>query len=258
MVGSASSAASRFYSTNAGASAHYGVLKNGDIWHWVDEDNTAYHAGNYPMNQRSVGIEHEDNGMVNGIYDDGPRPDALYTTSANLVRDICKFYNIPIDRIHILKHSEVSDKPTACPDALDIDRIVREANGDPSQQTLIDQLRADRDKNWNLYQGALNKQIELESAVEAKNKTIDSLTKDNQTKQAMIDDMAIKLNTDLKTISDLTDEVDKTSTEFIQEQSEHAKTMRDLESCQKSKLTLSSATKKQLFDEWFKRIFGKG
>lgn len=51
----------------------------------------------------------------------------LYETSANLVADICNRYGIPVDRNHIKKHSEVSLKPTACPAALDIDRIVRRA-----------------------------------------------------------------------------------------------------------------------------------
>lgn len=119
MVGTAVSANARFNSPSQ-ASAHYGVLLTGQLWHWVDEDNTAYHAGNYAMNQRSIGIEHEDNGDYNGV-----RPDILYKASSDLVRDICKFYAIPIDRAHILKHKEIS--ATECPDALDIDRIVRMA-----------------------------------------------------------------------------------------------------------------------------------
>jgi hypothetical protein len=129
MVGTAASANARFNNSTSQVSAHYGVLIDGSIWHWVDEDNTAYHSGNYAMNQRSIGIEHEDNGDYNGT-----RPDSLYITSAKLVRDICTFYNIPMDRQHILKHSEVI--ATGCPDALDIDRIVREAASGFSDTTL--------------------------------------------------------------------------------------------------------------------------
>ncbi len=120
MVGTAVGADARFNNPTQVVSAHYGVLLSGTIWHWVDEDNTAYHAGDYAVNHRSIGIEHEDNGDYNGV-----RPDVLYTASAKLVRDICLFYNIPIDRVHILKHSEVH--ATGCPDTLDIDRIVWEA-----------------------------------------------------------------------------------------------------------------------------------
>lgn len=122
MVGSASSAASRFNTYGQQVSAHYGVKLDGSLIHWLEENLVAYHAGSMSMNQRSIGIEHEDNGDYNGV-----RPDSLYTASAKLVKDICNFYNIPIDRQHIIKHSEVI--ATGCPDTLDIDRIVREASG---------------------------------------------------------------------------------------------------------------------------------
>ena len=39
--------------------------------------------------------------------------------------DICKFYNIPCDRQHIKKHSEIV--PTACPNEIDVERIVNQA-----------------------------------------------------------------------------------------------------------------------------------
>jgi len=120
MVGTADGAAARFDDPTSKVSAHYGVKLDGSLIHWLEEYYTAYHSGNYPMNQRSIGIEHEDNGDYNGI-----RPDVLYTESAKLVADICKNYNIPIDRQHILKHSEVI--ATGCPDALDVDRIVNQA-----------------------------------------------------------------------------------------------------------------------------------
>lgn len=101
-------------------SAHYGIDLDGSLLAFLEEYWTAYHAGNYAMNQRSIGIEHIDNGKYND-----PRPDALYETSAKLVADICKFYDIPCDRKHILKHNEIT--ATGCPHNLDVDRIVREA-----------------------------------------------------------------------------------------------------------------------------------
>ncbi len=128
MVGTWQSAANRFGAYGTQVSAHYGVKLDGGLVHWLEEYWTAYHAGNYPMNQRSIGIEHEDNGNYNGI-----RPDSLYQTSGKLVADICKFYNIPIDRAHILKHSEII--PTGCPDALDIDKIITYAKAYTSPPT---------------------------------------------------------------------------------------------------------------------------
>lgn len=172
MVGTASSANTRFNNPTQKVSAHYGVLLNGQIWHWVDEDNTAYHAGDYAMNQRSIGIEHEDNGDYNGL-----RTDALYTASAKLVRDICQFYNIPIDRQHIIKHSEVI--ATGCPDALDIERIIREAANTAPIATItqaeLDKVRLERDKNWNLYQNDEEIIKKLNSLINERNTTIAQL-----------------------------------------------------------------------------------
>lgn len=145
MVGTWQGAAARFDNPGQQVSAHYGVKVDGGLLHWLEETFTAYHAGVYAMNQRSIGIEHEDLGDYNG-----KRPDALYTTSAKLVKDICQFYNISIDRQHILKHSEIV--ATGCPDALDVERIVREAAKTTTEpmvtitQKELDQIRSDRDK----------------------------------------------------------------------------------------------------------------
>jgi N-acetylmuramoyl-L-alanine amidase len=123
MVGTIGSANSRFQQASQQASATYGVGLNGSIVQWVDEDNAAWANGTYDRNPGSnldsISIEHEDGGDYNG-----PRTPELYHTSALLVRDICNRYNIPINRQFVLKHSEVSINPTACPDALDVDRIV--------------------------------------------------------------------------------------------------------------------------------------
>jgi hypothetical protein len=120
VVGTKDGAIARFSTIGTKVSAHYIVDWDGKLYHGLEETFTAYQAGDYAMNQRSIGVEHSDLGNYNGT-----RPDTLYKTSAALVADICTFYNIPIDRQHILKHSEVH--PTGCPDALDVERIVREA-----------------------------------------------------------------------------------------------------------------------------------
>lgn len=141
MVGWIASADATFKGGSRLASAHYGVRVDGTIWQWVKEEDTAWQAGWWPMNLRSIGIEHEDGGAYND-----PRPDALYSSSAQLVADICRRYNIPCDKDHIFAHREVIQVAsketgksvadliasqeaiaTGCPDALDTDRIIREA-----------------------------------------------------------------------------------------------------------------------------------
>jgi hypothetical protein len=122
IVGSIAGANARFQQSAQQASAHYGVGLDGRLVQWVRESDAAWHAGDYPMNLDSVGIEHEDGGDYNG-----PRTPALYATSAALVADLCARYGIPCNRTYIRKHNEVSDAPTGCPDGLDVEAIVAAA-----------------------------------------------------------------------------------------------------------------------------------
>lgn len=128
MVGSTGSARSRFFNPAAQVSANYLVSLDGSISLCVRESDTAWCNGNYQSNLTSISIEHEDNGDYNG-----PRTPQLYEASAELVADICRRYNIPCDRNHIKGHNEVIDKSrypggTACPDGLEMDRIIARAN----------------------------------------------------------------------------------------------------------------------------------
>lgn len=131
-VGSEASAVSAFQSPTRQASAQYVIACDGShIDQCVSEADIAWHCGRFytdaadPLaNCNTIGIEHCDNGNY-----DSPRPDGLYQTSSDLVKDICTRYGIPIDRTHIRKHREVSQLATSCPDSLDIDRIVAMANG---------------------------------------------------------------------------------------------------------------------------------
>jgi len=112
----------RFQSPGTQVSAHYIVGLDGSVTQVVDEANAAYHSGDFNTNLISIGIEHVDDGNYND-----PRPDALYAASAALVAELCARYSIPIDRVHIRKHSEIV--ATGCPDGLDVERIVSQAQG---------------------------------------------------------------------------------------------------------------------------------
>ncbi len=122
-VGTLESANARFQNPEAQSSAHYGISDT-RIWQWVKEEHVAWHAGNYPMNQRSIGIEHDATTTKDAT-------EATYQTSAQLLREICNRYTIPLDRKHIIGHREVS--ATQCPGTLDIDRIISLAKQDMTQ-----------------------------------------------------------------------------------------------------------------------------
>ena len=98
----------QFNDPNARVSAHYCVSKSGDIHQYVDEKDTAFHAGTIDKpawsglkpgkapgtfinpNFYTIGIEHE------GFADD-QWPDAQLATSAALVGEIAQRWSIPLD-----------------------------------------------------------------------------------------------------------------------------------------------------------------
>ena len=132
MDGSLTGTDAWFNDPKAIVSAHYGIGHSGEIHQYVQESDTAYHAGRsldstwirqwpYPSaNSFSIGIEHEDH-----LTD--PWPDAMLASSARLIANICTRHQIPCDRQHIVGHHEIySAKP--CPGPLcPLDALVARA-----------------------------------------------------------------------------------------------------------------------------------
>lgn len=119
MDGTLASTDAVFQDTTRQTSAHYGI-EDGTIHQYVQESDTAWHAGNWAMNLRSIGIEHSAQ----------PGRDASAATlenSAQLIAQIAKEYNIPLDRQHVLKHSEVP-YATQCCGTINVDALVARAN----------------------------------------------------------------------------------------------------------------------------------
>lgn len=73
-----------------GGSIHYAIGNDGSIGYGVDEDNVAWHAGNWPVNQKSIGIE-TSNCAIGG---DWPVSDAAFNSLCKLVADIAKRNNM--------------------------------------------------------------------------------------------------------------------------------------------------------------------
>ncbi len=92
-----------FQNPNAGASAHYTVRSSdGFVGQSVRERHIAWHAGYWPYNQTSIGIEHE-----GYISNPGWFTDAMYRSSAKLTAYLCRKYAIPVSRYRIIGHNEV-------------------------------------------------------------------------------------------------------------------------------------------------------
>ncbi|MEU3985072.1 N-acetylmuramoyl-L-alanine amidase [Streptomyces sp. NPDC026672] len=96
------SAVKVFQDPGHGAAAHYIVRQDGRVTQLIRELDVAFHAGNREYNERSVGIEH-----VGFVEKASSFTDAMYAASARLTAAICKRYGIPVDREHVIGHSQV-------------------------------------------------------------------------------------------------------------------------------------------------------
>lgn len=91
---------------------HYTIRsRDGHIAQHVRTGDIAWHAGNWDVNTRSIGIEHEGYLAKGGTW----YTEAMYRASARLVRHLAAEHRIPLDRAHILGHDNV---PGTTPDAL--------------------------------------------------------------------------------------------------------------------------------------------
>jgi N-acetyl-anhydromuramyl-L-alanine amidase AmpD len=129
-----------FHNPAAQVSAHYGIARTGEIHQYVDESDTAYHAGLHGAdflkataqvvkdrpgvnpNLYSIGIEHE------GQPGD-PWPDAMLEASRALVKKCAATWSIPLDRYHIVGHHEIYAGHTCPGPAVDLDAYVAALNG---------------------------------------------------------------------------------------------------------------------------------
>jgi hypothetical protein len=93
-----------FRNPRAHASANYVVGRDGAAAQMVSERNVAWHAGNGWVNAHSVGIENEGYAFVPWTF-----TDAEYRASAAIAAAVLRRRLVPIDREHVIGHSEVPD-----------------------------------------------------------------------------------------------------------------------------------------------------
>lgn len=132
-----SSVVSWFADPRSRVSAHYLVALDGRVAQFVEEGNTAHHAGRVRNptaqlvpdanpNLYTIGIEFEDRGDPSGVL----RPDEQYRAGAALLRAISLRWGIDLDRDHVIGHREIY-ATKSCPGNVDIDRLIREAREGP-------------------------------------------------------------------------------------------------------------------------------
>ncbi|MEH1012553.1 N-acetylmuramoyl-L-alanine amidase [Micromonospora sp. CPCC 206060] len=82
---------------------HYSLRSvDGHIAQHVKAKDVGWHAGNWYVNAKSIGLEHEGFAAQGTWY-----TEAMYRTSAKLVRHLALRLGIPLDRQHIIGHDNV-------------------------------------------------------------------------------------------------------------------------------------------------------
>lgn len=92
-----------FQNPLAYVSSHYVIDTDGTVYQMVPTKDVAWHAGNWRYNSHSIGIEHVGFASQSGGY-----TDAMYKSSAELVKWLSNKFDIPKDRQHaLLAHDNV-------------------------------------------------------------------------------------------------------------------------------------------------------
>jgi len=129
MDGSFEAGESVFRDPSTQKSAHYGISKAGVVHQYVDENDTAFHAGivvnptwsllkpGVNPNFYTCGIEHE--GKPDDVW-----PDEQLAASAALILQIAARWAIPLDSNHVIRHREIRASKTCPGNWLQLDALL--------------------------------------------------------------------------------------------------------------------------------------
>jgi N-acetylmuramoyl-L-alanine amidase len=134
MDGTFAAGESVFRNPKTQKSAHYGISNDGEVHQYVNEDDTAFHAGivvnptwallkpKINPNFYTVGIEHE--GRPDDVW-----PDTQLSASALLLKEITERWKIPLDGAHVIRHHQIRASKTCPGNWLHIGELLKRAAG---------------------------------------------------------------------------------------------------------------------------------
>ena len=137
VVGSLKSADATFGSPASKVSAHYGVGRDGTVHQYVQETDTAFHAGivdrpSWPLirpnvnpNFHTIGIEHE--GFPNQDW-----TELQIDTSAALLREIAARWGILLDGDHVIKRHEIRFAKSCPGENVNLEALIARAKQLPN------------------------------------------------------------------------------------------------------------------------------
>src|SRR3990167_1883912 len=123
------------YSTfnNEQKSSHYLVLKNGDTWQFVLEQDTAWAQGYKDRPTAKLvldNIETNPNSYLVSIefegYGNQDLTEIQYVNGGKLIGEIAKRHSLQLNREVILRHNEIR-KSKSCPGVVSVEKLIKYA-----------------------------------------------------------------------------------------------------------------------------------
>lgn len=195
-----------FNNPSSQVSSHYMVGKNGAIWQFVKDEDTAWHAGgvanpNWSLlkggvnpNFYTIGIEHE------GFTGQG-WTDAMYNATSELIATLCLKFDIPLDRNHIIGHYQINSLGRQnCPgNGMSFDRLINTAFNYYEDPQVIKELQDKITRQNNIINEFKSQVSNLQAENKSLRDTIIELEKvDNSTDIIQLKSNNIKLIKEVK------------------------------------------------------------
>lgn len=137
-----------FASPNRKSSAHYFVDEDSVVQSVLDND-TAWHAGNWGMNSRSIGVEMCSRKDKDGKYYIDPK---TINNAQYLIKQLMKKYDIPIPGV--IRHYDVTGKHCPAP-------LIEQNAWDKFRAGLVENVKVEQSAEWAQasWQKAANKGV---------------------------------------------------------------------------------------------------
>lgn len=137
-----------FSKPNREASSHYFVDEDSVVQSVQDKD-TAYHAGNWDMNCRSIGVEMCTKKDGSGAYSIDPK---TINNAQYLIKQLMKKHNIPISGV--IRHYDVNGKHCPAP-------LIEQFAWDKFRAGLVESVKVEQSAEWakSSWQKAANKGV---------------------------------------------------------------------------------------------------
>lgn len=182
-----------FNNPSSQVSSHYMIGKNGEIWQFVADEDTAWHAGGVSNaswskikqginpNLYTIGIENE--GFAGEDF-----TEAMYHSNAFLIAILSKKFGIPINRSTVIGHYEINSSSRAnCPGSgVDFNKLIELSKLLLEDPEMIEKLQKQITKLSSEIENLKKTISQKEKEIDQQRKILEELEKELKIKEEQI------------------------------------------------------------------------